>query len=368
MSEIILAKIEGGLGIITLNAEKSLNSLSQEMIDKLHPLLKEWKENKDVACVFIQGAGEKAFCAGGDIRKLYDAIIEQRKVDNTKPAKACVDFFTSEYALDYEIHTYPKPIIIWGNGIVMGGGLGLMIGASHRVVTEKTKIAMPEVTIGLYPDVAGTYFLNKLPHAWGLFLGLTGTRLNAGDSLYLNFADHFIDAVKKEKLLERLTEVTWEVENKLNHELVTDILNDFCEKDLAPHSVAKDHDEIVKLFSKVENADEFHTLLKAQDQGNTWINSALKMFEAGSPSSRQIIFEQLRRGKDLDLVQVFQSELNLSVQCTILPDFQEGVRALLVDKDQSPRWYQDINKDWTDNYFTPLWNNTTHPLKDLGRK
>lgn len=154
--DLILTEIKNKVGFITLNSEKTLNSLSLPMIEQLGAVLKMWELSDEVVCIFLQGAGEKAFCAGGDVKKLHDAIVEQREIDPKKVPQECLDFFSKEYKVDYAIHTYPKPVIVWGSGIVMGGGIGLMVGASHRIVTEKSKLAMPEITIGLYPDIGGT--------------------------------------------------------------------------------------------------------------------------------------------------------------------------------------------------------------------
>ena len=183
---------------IQLNAERSLNALTLDMIDLIQPKLDAWKEDDSVVCVLFDSAGEKAFCAGGDVVNLYKSMVGEG--DPNFPT----DFFTREYILDHTIHTYPKPIICWGNGIVMGGGMGLMNGCSHRVVTEKTHMAMPEVTIGLYPDVGGSWFLNHMPGRTGLFLGLTGNRMNAADALFLGLADRFIASELRGQVVEKL--------------------------------------------------------------------------------------------------------------------------------------------------------------------
>jgi enoyl-CoA hydratase/carnithine racemase len=371
MYEHIICEERGGLGILTLNSEKTLNSLKVPMIAETSKVLKAWKENDNISCVFLQGAGEKAFCAGGDVRRMYDAIVQQQREAPGVVPIACVEFFTQEYRLDYEIHRYPKPIIVWGDGIVMGGGIGLLAGASHRIVTEKSKFAMPEITIGLYPDVGGTWFLNRMPDGFGLYLGMTGTRLKAEDCLYLGLADHFIKSNLKGELLNRLASADWQRSNQNNMELVTNIVTAIGVNGKPAGSTAEAHAELISGFKNVASVAEFRERLLSARNQDEWITAGIKNFEAGSPSSAHIIFEQLRRGKKLELEDVFRSELNLSVQCTMHPDFPEGVRALLVDKDQSPKWQpatlDEITKSWVDGHFSPLWSESEHPLKELGK-
>ena len=176
------------IGYIQLNSPKTLNALSLEMITCIYSKLLSWQNDQNIVAVFIEGAGDKAFCAGGDVVSLYhDLAYDSPDEQNTNSAQ---NYFTQEYQLDFLIQQYKKPIITWGNGIVMGGGVGLMVGASHRIVTENTKLAMPEVTIGLFPDVCGSYFLNKMPNNLGLFVGLTGAMLNAEDAIYSGLANY----------------------------------------------------------------------------------------------------------------------------------------------------------------------------------
>ncbi|MFZ4928123.1 enoyl-CoA hydratase/isomerase family protein [Chryseobacterium sp. Mn2064] len=352
---LILTEIKNKVGIITLNSEKTLNSLSLEMIEELKVVLDSWKISDDVACIFLQGAGEKAFCAGGDVRKLHDAIIAQRSIDPTEVPQDCFDFFSKEYEVDYSIHTYPKPVIVWGHGIVMGGGIGLMVGASHRIVTERSKLAMPEITIGLYPDVGGTWFLNKMPSAYGLYLGLTGARLDGADCKFLGLADYYIESSSKEAILDTLFNTEW---NESPHKTVSTILENISKDTVIPESQASIHHSFIQQFEGVESLNEFREILIPQKGQDEWINNGIKSFEAGSPSSAHIIFRQLKEGKDLSLEEIFQSELNLSCQCCIHPDFAEGVRALLVDKDMSPKWtpatLEEITEEWIDSYFYEL--------------
>ncbi|MCS4301073.1 enoyl-CoA hydratase/isomerase family protein [Chryseobacterium sp. BIGb0232] len=349
---LILTEIKNKTGIITLNSEKTLNALSLPMIRELAAVLEEWKTSGDVACIFLQGAGEKALCAGGDVRQLYNAIIAQRAIDPTQIPQDCFNFFSLEYQVDYTIHTYPKPIIVWGHGIVMGGGIGIMTGASHRIVTEKSKLAMPEITIGLYPDVGATWFLNKMPSAYGIYLGLTGARLDGADCKFLGLADYYIKSSSKDMILDALEQANWK-ENP--HKTVTHILENISRQVSIPESHAAAHQTFIQQFEKAETLEKFREILSSYPEKDEWINTGIKSFDAGSPSSAHIIFRQLQQGENLNLEEVFQSELNLSCQCCVHPDFAEGVRALLVDKDHSPKWHpatlDDITGEWIDSYF-----------------
>jgi len=363
MTDIILTEVKNGVGIITLNSPKSLNSISLEMANALIAKLDEWKTNEEVHCLFLQG-NEKAFCAGGDVRRLYEAL------KNNPPgavAKGALEFFIKEYTLDYTIHTYKKPIIAWGDGIVMGGGIGILVGASHRIMTEKSKLAMPEITIGLYPDVAGTWFLNRMPEGWGDYFGLTGARMNAGDALYLGLADYLIASDLKKSVMQKLMIQKWNKSSKENKNILDTIFKDLATNDT--FSPVKERNFFANKLSKINSVLEFRSLLEEQALQDEWIRSGLSSFKAGSPTSAMVIYEQLKRGKNLNLKQVFCSELNLSVHFSLHADFPEGVRALLIDKDQKPNWQpatlEEVSQASVETYFTPLWNPLEHPLSSF---
>lgn len=361
MTNIILSEIKNGVGIITFNSPKSLNCISLEMALVMKAQLNEWKKDKGVHCIFLQG-NEKAFCAGGDVRRLYQALT---KTQTGKISNEVLDFFIQEYTLDYTIHTYPKPIVAWGDGIVMGGGIGLLVGAGHRVVTEKSKLAMPEITIGLYPDVAGTWFLNRMPDGWGDYFGLTGARMNAGDAIYLGLADYCISSELKEAVLEKMMSQKWDEESEKNKIHLDQILNNLSSSGFS--SPAKDHHAFAKKLSQIKSVKEFNELLASESLQDEWLAQGYKSFKAGSPSSALVIFEQLKRGKHLSLEQVFCSELELSVQFSLRADFTEGVRALLIDKDLNPAWHpatiEEVTAEDVETYFTQVWNPLEHPLK-----
>lgn len=349
---------------IRLNAEKSLNALTLDMIDLILPQLQRWKDDPDICAVFLDSEGSKAFCAGGDVVKLYRAITDE--TDSRFP----VDFFTREYRLDYLLHTYPKPVICWGSGIVMGGGMGLLSGCSHRIVTETSHLAMPEVTIGLYPDVGGSWFLNRMPGANGLFLGLTGNPVNAADALFLGLADRAIRQEYRETLLDQLLMAPWHSASP--EQLVGEILRrlerqsaDTFDQMSAP---IKAHQAMIRQLMDHHSLSE---ILQAFDQFDTqdpWLQRARKAVLKGSPLSIHIIARQLQRCRHLSLKQVFQKELDLSVQCCRHGEFAEGVRALLIDKDQQPKWrfskLDEVESAYVDQLFESPWADD-HPLKDL---
>ncbi|NMP33435.1 enoyl-CoA hydratase/isomerase family protein [Thalassotalea sp. M1531] len=374
MSDVVIfetLECENGkkIGIATLNSEKSLNALSGDMIDALFPQLSLWKEDENIALVLLQGAGEKSFCAGGDIVKLYNEM----KSHPGDYAPAIEDYFTKEYKLDYLIHTFNKPFIVWGNGIVMGGGLGMMVGASHRVVTETSRIAMPEISIGLYPDVGGTYFLNKMPESCGLFLGLTGASINASDAKYTGLADFFMLAEKKSVFVEQLKSVNWGNTVALNHDKLNDLMHEHELMSNAQLPVS--HVRANKaLIEHVTAGDDFADIVNAIvtcEVEDKWFNRAQKSLKHGSAISGHLVYRQLVQGKSLSLAECFRLELGLSVKCGQYGEFFEGVRALLIDKDNNPSWkyssIAEVDEEVIDWFFTSKWSADEHPLAQLGK-
>ncbi|RZQ56657.1 enoyl-CoA hydratase [Pseudidiomarina tainanensis] len=357
------------IGIITLNSEKSLNALSLPMIQLLQPQLQKWAEDDAIACVFMQGAGDKAFCAGGDIVAMYKAMQAKPGVLVDEVA----DFFSQEYRLDYAIHTFPKPIVLWGHGIVMGGGMGLMNGASDRIVTERSLLAMPEVTIGLYPDVGATHFLNQMPEGCGLFLGLTGAHMNATDALYLKLADHFVASSSKDDVLQGLKEVKWGDTAALNHQKVTDVLNGIGLRDSSqrPAGQVEAHQQLIKKLTQGADIETVVAAIVNDSTDDKWLARARQTLAAGCPMTAHIVWNQLQHGADLSLVDCFRLELTLSVQCAMRGDFAEGIRALLIDKDKQPKWQHasvaDVSAQEVDGFFTSPWAADEHPLANLGK-
>lgn len=357
------------IGVATLNSEKSLNALSLPMVEMLLPQLQAWKEDNNIAMVLLQGAGDKAFCAGGDIRDLYHSM----KNEPGSYQHYVQDFFTKEYSLDYLIHTFDKPVLVWGNGIVMGGGLGLMAGASHRIVTVTSRIAMPEMAIGLYPDVGGSWFLNRMPKGCGLFLGLTGASINAADAKLIDLADHFIPHEQKTQVIEQLKTIRWGNTVALNHQKLSDVLHNIEElyRNQQPASQIRLHQAaIAELDGQPDLASAMQAILEIKGE-DSWLAKAKASLQYGSPITAHIVYRLLQLGQSKILADSFRLELGLSVQCGKLGEFTEGVRALLIDKDQKPQWlYPDVAavpQAVIDELFRSPWPDNEHPLRELGK-
>ncbi|WP_137936314.1 enoyl-CoA hydratase/isomerase family protein [Chitinivorax sp. B] len=348
----------------TLNVEKSLNALSLEMIDLLAEQLDVWELDPTIAMVVLQGAGDKAFCAGGDIVKLYQSMVKHGHERNAYAET----FFENEYRLDYLIHTYTKPILCWGHGIVMGGGLGLMAGASHRVVTEKSRIAMPEVTIGLYPDVGGSWFLNRMPGRVGLYLGLTGASLNAADAMFVKLADHYVDSSQKQAVFDNLLGTDWADDYRSNHHKLSTLLRQH--RGLQPMAVSpvRMHLDFINEVTNFDSVEEIAQALAMHQPDDAWIKRGAETLRKGSPTSAKLIFDIYRHAIHMSLEEVFAMELGVSVQCCLQHDLREGVRALLIDKDNQPVWspatWEEVTKAHIDQHYVPPWGEDAHPFAD----
>ena len=347
------------IGVAQLNSERTLNSLSLPMIRLLYPQLQQWAQDDHIVAVFLQGAGEKAFCAGGDVKQIC-LSVKANGIDDT----TAEELFAAEYRLDYFIHCFPKPMIVWATGIVMGGGIGLLCGASHRVVTETSRLAMPEINIGLYPDVGGSWFLGRLGKV-GLFLGMTAANINAQDALTINLANFSAESSQRHTVIDALTTLDWSNDVIDHHQQVTQLLAQYHYSALAP-SQLQTHQVEIEQRTTATSFTALYQQLTAPSE-HAWLNKAANTLKAGSPTSAALIYRQWQNGQQLSLADCFRQELNLSVQCARHHDFIEGVRALLVDKDQQPRWQPatvgELTDAWLDEHYQPLW--PKHPLADL---
>ena len=356
------------IGVATLDNAASLNALTFDMLVALKDQLEIWHEDDAIVCVLLDGSGDKAFCAGGDVRTMHNVM---RDKSPQQVQEFCTTFFSVEYQCDYLIHTYCKPIIAWGQGIVMGGGMGLYMGSSHKVVTPESRLAMPEVTIGLYPDVGGTWFLNRLDAGIGMFLGMTGIMVNAGDALELHLADHIALAEHKSVLLDQLQIADWDcVEDA--YEVVTELLESFD----AQSNPYRPELQIMPHFPQIQQACDADSALQVVDNihalegSEKWLAIAKSNLASGSPITIHLCYRQMTECNQLSLADCFRMELNLSVRSGLLGEFQEGVRARLVDKDGQPKWrYPNVaavDSKVIDEMFTSLWSEQAHPLAQLG--
>jgi enoyl-CoA hydratase/carnithine racemase len=355
----------GKLGRVTLSVAATLNSLTLGMVDLLQAKLDAWSHDDAIAAIFIEGAGEKAFCAGGDVQALHQSAV----ATPGGPCEYAENFFAREYRMNYTLHTYPKPIICWGHGIVMGGGLGVMAGCSHRIVTEKTRIAMPEVTIALFPDVGGTWFLNHMPGNAGLFLALTGASINAADAIYTGIADRFISSEHKTAVLENLIRQDWGNDASFNHGLVRHVLRPFAQQSVGqcPGGQVEPHLGSINSLCDGDNIHEIINNIVSLQTQDPWLSKAGKGLSHGSPLAAQWISRQLFEMRHASLREVFQAEIQLATNIVRHPEFAEGVRALLIDKDRSPAWQfrdsRSVPEDVLQSFFTAPWDN--NPLADL---
>lgn len=362
----------GRIGVATLNAPRSLNALSLEMCHQLAAKLEAWAVDRSIVAVWLDGSGDKAFCAGGDVVALYRSLTEEGENRGAgRDGLFAETYFTAEYHLDYRIHTYPKPLLVWGDGIVMGGGLGLMAGAWQRLVTETTRIAMPEITIGLYPDIGASWFLGRMPPGVGAYLGLTGAQLNARDALDLGLADRFIPRERRESLLGALSEADYgDRSPRALRGAVQGVLDAVEERGAAPAGQVRPLlDHLQALVGQVGAADAVARILR-DDSDDAWLAANRARLAAGCPMSAHLVWRMLERHAHTSLADAFRDELSLSVQCCRLGDFPEGVRALLIDKDRNPRWsHVDVASVPEEEILALMaspWSAERHPLRDLG--
>lgn len=351
------------IGVLTLDSPASLNALSLPMIDILQRTLMRWERDPAVVCVLLQGAGEKAFCAGGDIRSFY---YQKQEASEHELFVFARDFFEQEYRLDHHIHRYAKPLVCVADGICMGGGIGLFAGAEFRVVTEKSLFAMPEVTIGLYPDVGASWFLSRMPGRLGLWLGLTGARFNGADAIGLGLADHAIASRGRAELLPRLAMLDWSLGGEPREQIDRLLrgLHGEIEARLPAPALLSSQPRIDALLAGRTLEGVLANLRGASfgsEQGEASLAQARETCQSGSPISRAILWRQYWQARRQSLAEVFADELTLSVNCVLRGDFVEGVRALLIDKDRSPRWQApQPGNGWLDDYY--VWPEGANPL------
>ena len=355
-----LAMADGRLlGIATLDSERSLNALNLAMVEALLAQLSQWADDDAIAMVLLRGRGERAFCAGGDVRDLTQAA-RTGEGDRLAPAH----FFAREYRLDYLIHQYAKPLLVWGTGVVMGGGIGLFAGARYRVVTETSRLAMPEISIGLYPDVGGSYILSRLSGRIGLFLGLGASHLNATDALHIGMATHALGSSQWQALLDGLQALSAET------------LPEHIEALLAGLQAAQMPAAQLQPRRAAIEALCAHASLEALDADwrngelpeDAWLAKAINTYRGGSPTSAALVWKQWHESQSMSLLEVFRQEWIISTQCAFHADFPEGVRALLVDKDLAPRWQPATLADVSEAHIAAhyvLPEGLQQPLADL---
>ncbi|RJF99699.1 enoyl-CoA hydratase/isomerase family protein [Noviherbaspirillum saxi] len=360
MTEFVRTAIHHHLGVITLDRPKALNSLSLAMVRSITQALLAWRNDPAIRAVLIHSSSERAFCAGGDIRFFHDAGSATPRGDSA----LLEDFFTEEYALNHLIHFYPKPYIAIMDGIVMGGGMGVAQGGESnrlRIVTERTKMAMPEVNIGLFPDVGGSYFLSRAPGQLGTYLGVTGEVIGAADALYAGLADVFVPASELATLLGLLATAT-DV-----RAAAAEFAAPFkTQIDPAASKLAAQHASIDRHFAH----DSVSTITASlADDGDAFAQNTLAVMQKRSPLMMCVTLSQLRQGAAMSVADCLRMERTMVRRSFESGEVLEGIRSVVIDKDNTPNWnppsLEAVDDAMIARFFEPAWPAYAHPLRDL---
>jgi enoyl-CoA hydratase len=332
----VLFERRGALGLITLNRPKALNALTHEMCVAMKVTLDQWAKDDAVKTVAVRGAGDRAFCAGGDIRALYES--------GKAGTPYALEFYRDEYVLNAAIKHYPKPYVALIQGINIGGGDGVSVNGSHRIAGEGMVFAMPETGIGLFPDVGGSYFLPRCPGEIGMFLGLTGFRLKTADSLYAGIATDFVPTSRWDTLLESLSD------GAAPDTAIAGL------KDTVPDTFLLEHRSAIDRIFAAASVEDILAGLDIEHED--WTDDIAKTIRSKSPTSLKIAFRQIREGKSLGFDDCMKMEYRMVNRIVAGRDFYEGVRAVIIDKDNVPKWQPSelsgVSKADVDAYFVPL--------------
>ncbi|HCX80627.1 MAG: 3-hydroxyisobutyryl-CoA hydrolase [Curvibacter sp. RIFCSPHIGHO2_12_FULL_63_18] len=360
----VITEFRGQVGLITLNRAKALNALSLGMVRSLTATLQTWKDDAAVKAVAIRGSTKTGvfggFCAGGDIRFFHQAALAGNP--------ALEDFFTEEYALNHLIHHYPKPYIAFMDGIVMGGGMGISQGASHRLVTEHTKMAMPETNIGLFPDVGGGYFLSRCPGRTGEWLALTGDVIDGPTAVALGLADQWVESARLPEAWEALTALDWTEKAPLDT-WVAMFSGAACAESM----------RVIGQIDHYFGLETVAAIVQALEaDGSDWARQTAATLRKRSPLMLHVVLEQVRRARGMTLADDLRMERDLVRHCFYTQhlgrsgaasETVEGIRALAVDKDHAPRWnpacIEEVTTDMVAPFFASPWPTQAHPLRGL---
>lgn len=345
MTDDLIFTRQGALGMITLHRPAALNALSLPMIRGIAVQLKTWESDPAISAVLFLGAGDRAFCAGGDIKEVWRAGQVVR--ENPSVSNPMIPYFAEEYRLNRQLYHYPKPLIAFMDGITMGGGYGIAGHCRFRIATEKTMFAMPEVGIGFFPDVGSMAYLARCPDFMGRYLALTGHKIDAADMMHAGLASDFMPSDAKENLIKTL------VKALPRHE-VADILSDFVQ-DAHGQGVLRRHVDM--LDCTFDDLDALTILEKLRGQGGEWAVQTAELIASRSPTALLVTAEHLRRAEaNPDFDTIIERDYQMVQHCLEGLDFYEGVRAAVVDKDRNPRWtparLEDVKTADVARYFT----------------
>ncbi len=310
----------GNIGLITLNRPQALNALNHHMFKVMRIHLNTWQGQPSIKAVLIRAAEGRAFCAGGDVKSVYEKRLNK--------ANDVEDFFKDEYAVNRLIYHYPKPYIALLNGITMGGGAGVSIHGSHRIATERMSFAMPETAIGFFPDIGASYFLSRVPHKIGFYLGLSGNRIAYNDVFDLGLVDYVISSDKQNQLIQCLVET-----DLPSKQAVTNIINDFTIP--VPSGELLKHKQVIESCFSYPSVEK---ILEALELSTDWCKQVANTLNTKSPTSLKVTLQELIRGEQLDFDACMDMEYVMMQQFLTSYDFLEGVRAVLIEKDKNPKW------------------------------
>jgi len=345
MEEIYTNVNENGVATITLNNPKALNSINLNMVQLLQKQLKEWENNDKIKLIIMKGSGDRAFSAGGDIKSLYTANTDE------KVKQDAIQFFNEEYVLDAYLAQYPKPIIANLDGIVMGGGVGLAYHADYRIVSEKTKWAMPEMNLGFFPDVGAGYFLNKAPGYVGRYLALTGNIINGKEAIYINAADYLLESNNIAETLDKIN--TTNLADKDVQSTLTEIFEKAHNSSILENNLENDEVSIRQHFNN-DTVEEI--LASLNTDASEFAKETNEVIAAKSPVSVKVTLEHLIRCKEKSLEAVLDVDKILATNFLEHDDFYEGVRSVLIDKDKQPSYHYDslekVSKAFVDSFFS----------------